>query len=64
MCLSIKGRGETDAPGLGTPLEEPLVWDFPGGPIVKTSLSNADSVDSIPGQGAKSHMPCGQKTKT
>ena len=27
--------------------------DFPGGPVVKTSLSNAGGVGSIPGQGAK-----------
>ena len=53
MCLSIECSGEADAPGLGTPLEEPLVWDFPGGPVVKTSLSNAGSVGSIAGQGAK-----------
>ena len=25
--------------------------DFPGGPVVKTSLSNAGGVGSIPGQG-------------
>ena len=28
-------------------------WDLPGGPVVKTSLSNADRADSIPGQGDK-----------
>ena len=27
--------------------------DFPGGPVVKTSPSNADGAGSIPGQGAK-----------
>ena len=27
--------------------------DFPGGPVVKTSLSNAGGVGSIPGQEAK-----------
>ena len=27
--------------------------DFPGSPVVKTSLLNAGSVGSIPGQGAK-----------
>ena len=28
-------------------------WDFPGGPMVKTSPSNAGGAGSIPGQGAK-----------
>ena len=28
-------------------------WDFPGGPVVKTSRSNAGGAGSIPGQGAK-----------
>ena len=27
--------------------------DFPGGPVVKTSPSNAGDTGSIPGQGAK-----------
>ena len=53
MCLSIECSGEADAPGPEAPLEEPLFWDLPGGPAVKTSLSNAGSVGSIPGQGAK-----------
>ena len=29
------------------------VWDFPGGPVIKTLPSNAGGVGSIPGQGAK-----------
>ena len=33
--------------------------DFPGGPVVKTSPSNAGGAGWIPGRGAK--MPCGQK---
>ena len=28
-------------------------WDFPGGPVVKTSPSNAGGAGSIPGQRAK-----------
>ena len=28
-------------------------WDFPGGPVVKTSPSNAGDEGSIPGRGAK-----------
>ena len=31
-----------------------LIWgDFPGGPVVKTSPSNAEGTGSIPGRGAK-----------
>ena len=30
-----------------------MVGDFPGGPVVKTSPSNAGGVGSTPGQGAK-----------
>ena len=29
------------------------LWDFPGGPAVKTSPSNAGGAGSIPGRGAK-----------
>ena len=28
-------------------------WDFPGGPVVQTSPSNAEDVGSVPGWGAK-----------
>ena len=28
-------------------------WEFPGGPVVKTSPSNAGGVDLIPGQGTE-----------
>ena len=39
-------------------------WDFPGGPVVKTSPSNAGGVGSIPGQGAKMpHTSWPQKQK-
>ena len=42
-----------------------MYWDFPGGPVVKTSPSSAGGVGSIPGPGElRSHMPRGQKTKT
>ena len=37
--------------------------DFPGGPVVKTSPSNAGGAGSIPGQKLRSHMPCGQKKR-
>ena len=33
-----------------------LCWDFPGGPVVKTSPSSTWSVGSMPGQGAE--IPC------
>ena len=32
---------------------EQQTQDFPGGPVVKTSPSNAESVGLIPGEGAK-----------
>ena len=35
--------------------------DFPGGPVVKTLLSNAGGVGSMPGQGAK--IPLASWTK-
>lgn len=35
-----------------------------GGPVVKTSTSNARQCRSIPGQELKSHRPHGQKVKT
>ena len=42
--------------------------DFPGGPVVKTSPSNAGGVGSIPGKGSRvrelgSHVPWGQNPK-
>ena len=39
-----------------------MVRDFPGGPVIKNSPSNAGGVGSIPGQ--RSHMPQGPNTKT
>lgn len=39
-------------------------WDFPGGPMIKISPSNVAGAVSILGQGAKTRMPRGQKTKT
>ena len=37
--------------------------DFPGGPVVKTSPSNARDAGLIPGQGAGIPQACGQKIK-
>ena len=34
-------------------IPEECQWDFPGGPVVKTSPSNAENRGSIPGWGAK-----------
>ena len=36
--------------------KETMCKDFPGGPVVNTSPSNAESVGSVPGQRAKTHM--------
>ena len=41
-----------------------LLRDFPGGPVVKISPSNAGSVGLIPAQGAGIPYACGQKKKT
>ena len=35
-------------------------WDFPGGPVVKNSPSNAGDTGSIPGQGTKIPHATGQ----
>ena len=35
------------------PSQSRSLWEFPGGPVVKTSPSNAGGAGSIPGQGAK-----------
>ena len=40
-----------------------LSWDFPGGPVFKTSPSNAEGVGSIPGWELGSRVPHSQKTK-
>ena len=39
-------------------------WDFPGGPVIKTSPSNAGGVGSTPGQGTKIPHSLGPKHKT
>ena len=41
-----------------------MFWDLPGGPVIKTSPSNAGGAGSTPGQGAKIPHASGQKTKT
>ena len=37
-----------------------VLWDFPGGPLVKNLPSNAGDMDSIPGQGTKIPHAAGQ----
>ena len=44
-------------------LRKEAARDFPGGPVVKTSPSNAGSVGSISGQGAKTPHASWPKTK-
>ena len=39
------------------------LWDFPGGPVVKTSSSSSRGSGSIPGQGAKIQRAPGQNIK-
>ena len=44
---------------------EGAFWDFPGGPVVETSPSNAGSVGSIPGGGDRiPHASGPKKPKT
>ena len=38
---------------LTVPIKQSQLWDFPGGPVVKTSPSNAGGASSSLGQGAK-----------
>ena len=45
----------------GSCLFRKTLRDFPGGPVVKTSLSNAGGAGSIPGQGAKIPHASGPK---
>ena len=37
-----------------------ITWDLPGGPVVKTLLSNAGDPSSIPGQGIEIPHAVGQ----
>ena len=41
-----------------------MTRDFPGGPVNKASPSNAGVVGSVPGSGAKFHVPHGHITET
>ena len=44
--------------------KESLSRDFPGGPVVKTSPSNAEDMGLTPGRRLRFNMPFSQKTKT
>ena len=46
LLVAIKTTGKSH-------LEFRNLWDFPGGPVVKTPPSSAGGVGSIPGRGAK-----------
>ena len=46
------------------PSQETIFWDFPGGPVVKTSPSSAGGVGSIPSWGAKIPHASWPKHKT
>ena len=43
-------------------VEEEVVWDFPGCPVVKNPPSSAGDPDSIPGQGTKIPHAAGQRS--
>ena len=38
-------------------IKNQALWDFPCGPVAKTSCSQYRGPDSIPGQGTRFHMP-------
>ena len=70
MNLSLfKGRGEVClkiVEDLYQNIKNIHLWDFPGGPVAKTSPSNAGGAGSIPGLGAKiphSLLPKSQNIK-
>ena len=46
--------------GKRQPLQQMVLGDFPGGPVVKNQPSNAGYVDSIPGRGTKIPRVAGQ----
>ena len=48
---SFPGSGRCAGEGIGYPLQ--YCWDFPGGSVVETLLSNARGVGLIPGGKAK-----------
>ena len=50
--------------GVTVPLSSLRLWDFPGGPVVKTPPSNAGGTGSVPCQGAKIPHASWAKTKT
>ena len=46
------------------PLKFRMLWDFPGGPVVKNLPFEASGAGSIPGPGLRSHMPRHQNART
>ena len=55
-------QGWLTFPQVGT-LRKLKEGDFPGGPVVKTSPSNAAGAGSIPGRGAKTPHASGPKNR-
>ena len=49
QCLVDKGCTEVTG-------KKKKSWDFPGGPVVKTSCFQSRGPDSVPGQGIKIHI--------
>ena len=49
--------------GVTVSLSSLRLWDFPGGPVVKTSPSNTGGMGSVPCQGAKIPHASRRKTK-
>ena len=41
-------------------IQYPMIWDFPGGPVVKNLPSKAGDMGSIPGRGTKIPHAVGQ----
>ena len=64
LKLDVEGKNEDMSPNSGIGkwhFEKECRGHFPGGPVVKTSPSNAGGVGSIPGLGANIPHASGQK---
>ena len=58
VCVCVYGQGTLTNTDVNSRISG---WDFPGGPVVRLCSFSAGGAGSIPGQGARSHMLCGQK---
>ena len=64
ICLSLSdliSLGMIPSRSIHVVANGKISWDFPGGPVVKTSPSNAGGAGSIPGWGAKVPHALGPK---